>query len=148
MELSPSWEAANCETTQEFPNIYGTQRLITVFTRALHWSLSWASSIQSIPPHHISPRSNLILSTHLRLGLPSGLFPCGFPTKSYMHSFYPALMLHALPISFSFTNYTWRTVQVMKLLIMQFSPTSYHFIPVRFKYSPQRPVLKASLNKL
>jgi hypothetical protein len=28
----------------------------------------------------------------------------------------------------------------MKLLIMQFSPTSYHFIPLRSKYSPQHPV--------
>jgi hypothetical protein len=33
-------------------------------------------------------------------------------------------------------NYTWRTVQVMELLIMQFSPASYHFIPLRSKYSP------------
>jgi hypothetical protein len=27
------------------------------------------------------------------------------------------------------SKYTWRTLQVMKLLITQFSPTSYHFIP-------------------
>jgi hypothetical protein len=40
------------------------------------------------------------------------------------------------------SNYTWRTVQVMKLLIMQFSPTSYHFIPLWSKYSPQHPALK------
>ena len=35
-------------------------------------------------PVHIptSWRSILILSTHLRLGLPSGLFPSGFPTKT------------------------------------------------------------------
>jgi hypothetical protein len=47
-----------------------------VFTRALHWSLSWDSSIHSTPSHPISPRSILILSTHLHLGLPSGIRPC------------------------------------------------------------------------
>jgi hypothetical protein len=52
-----------------------------VFTRALHWSLSWASLIQSIPSHRVSLRSNLILSTHLRLGVPSGLFRSSFPTN-------------------------------------------------------------------
>jgi hypothetical protein len=30
----------------------------------------------------------------------------------------------------------------MKLLIMQFSPTSCYFISLRPKYSPQHPVLK------
>jgi hypothetical protein len=45
MELSPSGGAANSAATQEFPNIYGTRRFIAVFTRALHWSLSWARSI-------------------------------------------------------------------------------------------------------
>jgi hypothetical protein len=30
--------------------------------------------------HSISPSPALILSTHLRLGLPSGFFPSGFPT--------------------------------------------------------------------
>jgi hypothetical protein len=36
---------------------------------------------ESNPSHLISLRSILILSTHLRLGLPSGLFPSGFPTN-------------------------------------------------------------------
>jgi hypothetical protein len=31
---------------KNFPAFYGTRRFITVFTRALHWSLSWARSIQ------------------------------------------------------------------------------------------------------
>jgi hypothetical protein len=38
-------------------------------------------SSQSIPFHPISLRSTLILSTHQRLGLHSGLFPSGFPTN-------------------------------------------------------------------
>jgi hypothetical protein len=41
-----------------------------------------------------------------------------------------------------YSNYTLRRIQVMKLLIMQFSPTSNHFISLRLKYSPQHPVLK------
>ena len=53
----------------------------TAFTGARHLSLSWASSIQSVPLHPTSWRPILILSYHLRLGLPSSLFPSGFPTK-------------------------------------------------------------------
>jgi hypothetical protein len=53
-----------------------------VFTRALHWAQSWARWRQFISSYSITLRSILILSTHLRLGLPSGLFPSGFPTCS------------------------------------------------------------------
>jgi hypothetical protein len=36
---------------KKFPAFYGTRRFSIVFTRALHWSLSWARSIQSIPSY-------------------------------------------------------------------------------------------------
>ena len=67
---------------KKFPAFHGTRRFITVLTSVRLLSLSWASPIQSIYPHPTSWRSILILSTHLRLGLPSALFPSGFPTKT------------------------------------------------------------------
>jgi len=70
------------QLVKKFPTFYGTRRSITAFTSARHLSLSWASSIQSTPPHPNSWRSILISSSHLHLGLQSGLFPSGFPTKT------------------------------------------------------------------
>ena len=69
------------QLVKKFQAFYGTRKFITAFTNALHLFLSWAISIQSIPPHSTSWRSILILYSHLLLGLPSGLFPSGFPTK-------------------------------------------------------------------
>ena len=70
------------QLVKKFPVFHGTRRFNNVLTSVRHLSLSWANPIQSTYPHPSSWRSILILSTHLRLGLPSGLFPSGFPTKT------------------------------------------------------------------
>jgi hypothetical protein len=70
------------QLVKKFPAFYGNRSFITALTSARHLSLSWASSIQSTHPHPTSRRSVLILSYPLRLGLPSGLLPSGFPTKT------------------------------------------------------------------
>ena len=70
------------QLVKKFPAFHGTRRFITALTSVRHLSRSWASPIQSTCPHPTSWRSILILSTHLRLGLLSGLFPSGFPTKT------------------------------------------------------------------
>ena len=79
---------------------YGTRRFITAFTSARHLSQSWARSIQSIPLHPTSWRPILILSSHLRLSLPSGLFPSGFPTKTLYTPLLSPICANAPPISF------------------------------------------------
>ena len=70
------------QPVKKFPAFYGTRRFITKLTSFRHPSLSWASPIQSTHPQPTYWRSILILSTHLRLGLPSGLFPSCFPTRT------------------------------------------------------------------
>jgi len=70
------------QLVKKFPAFHGTTRFITTLTSVRHLSLSWASLIQSIPPHPTYWRCILILPSHLRLGLTSGLFPSGFPTKT------------------------------------------------------------------
>ena len=70
------------QLVKKFPAFHATRSFITALTSVRHLSLSWASPIQSIYTHPTSWRSIPILSTHLRLGLPSGLLPSGFPTKT------------------------------------------------------------------
>ena len=87
------------QLVKKFPAFCGTRRFFTALTSVRHLSLSWASPIQSTYPHPTSWRS-ILITTHLRLGLPSGLFPSGFPTKTlYAPSPHPYAP-HAQPISF------------------------------------------------
>ena len=72
-----------------FPAFYGTRMFVTAFTSAHHLSLSWATSMQSMPSHPTPWRSILLLYSYLRLGLPSGLFPSGLHTKPCIHSTSP-----------------------------------------------------------
>ena len=83
------------QLVKKFPAFHGTRRFITALTSLRHLSLSRASPIQSIYPHPTSWRSILILSTHLRLGLPSGLFPSGFPSKTL---YTPSIKIYQIKI--------------------------------------------------
>jgi hypothetical protein len=74
-----------------------------------------------------------ILFSHLRLCLPSGLFPSGFATENLIRiPLNPHARYLFCPILF-FLHLSG--VHVIKLLITQFSPPSCHFIPLRSEYS-------------
>jgi hypothetical protein len=45
---------------KSFPAFYGTRRFITVPKRALHWSLSWARSIKSMPSYLSKIHFNIV----------------------------------------------------------------------------------------
>ena len=86
------------QLVKKFLVFHGTPRFIAALTSVRHLSLSWASPIQSINSHTTSWRSVLILSTHLRLGLPNGRFPSGFPTKIlYTPSPHPCATRASIP---------------------------------------------------
>jgi hypothetical protein len=80
MELRPSWEAASCAATQELPS---KLRNLKVHYR-VHKSIPLVSILNQITPVHTTPsyiRSVLVLSSHLRLDLLTGLLPFGFNTN-------------------------------------------------------------------
>jgi len=78
MVQSPSWEANWFAASQEIPRISQN--------RKVHYRTHKRPppvSIQGQPnPVHTPTTHLLILSTHLRLGLPSDLLPSGFPSKT------------------------------------------------------------------
>jgi hypothetical protein len=87
-ELSLTWEGGNCAAIQEIPRILWNQKVHYRVHKSppLVPILSQINPIHPIPSHPISLRSTLILSAHLRLGLPTGL----------LHSAFPISILYAL----------------------------------------------------
>jgi hypothetical protein len=80
MQQSPS-EANRFAASQEVPRILWNPKVHYRIHKSPSPHPEPAQS-RPYPQHPTSWRAILILSTHLRLGLPRGLFPSGFPTKT------------------------------------------------------------------
>ena len=132
------------QLVKKFPAFHGTRRFITALTSVRHLSLWSASQIQSIYPHPTSWGFILILFTHLRLGLPSGLFPSGFLTKTLSSPIRATCSAHLILLDFitrtilveqyrrnikmvkNFKNHS--TERILYLNCRQTSTASIHFL--------------------
>ena len=115
--------------SQEIPLLFGTRMFHTVPTSARHLSPSWANSIQSpqLPP--TSWRFILILSSHLRLGLPNGLFPSGFPTRT-LYTPLPSPIRATCPAHLILLDFTTRTILGKKYRSLSSSLCNFLHYPV------------------
>ena len=123
---------------KRFPAFGETRSFTATFTKSM--TSTYPEPDQSSPfPHPISWKSILILSSHLWGGLPSGLFPPDFPTKT-LHAPLPSYGSHAPTISFllfcDHWNNTWWAVQVMKVHFMYSPSVTWYRVPLRPKYLP------------
>jgi len=112
MEQSPSW-ANGFLASQEIPRIlWSTIVLYLIYKYPPPvYILRQINPVHG--PHLTSWRFILILSSYLRVVLPSGSCSSGFPPKPSIHFSYPSYMLHAPPTSF-FWN--WSPEQYTYLL--------------------------------
>jgi hypothetical protein len=102
------WKADSHSTCQKiYCFLYGTRRFITAFTKARHWTLSWASRIQISPSIPISLRSRWKQLTRIlyRVALRSVILqmPCiNHSSVSFSHN----LRLHICSYSAVVTTHT------------------------------------------
>jgi len=107
--------------------------------------LSHARPMHKFPPYFQSIHSNIVpiyIQVFLVISSLKVFQPEFLCISRICHACYMTRLSHPLP--FHRPNNVWLSVQVMKFLIVQSSPVSYHLRPLRSKCSPQHPVLKHS----
>jgi hypothetical protein len=135
MVLNTVRDATNCPATQWLPSVLWNPKV----HYCIHMNLSLVPILCQTSPTHTIPSYfsqihfniihrripilslpvHLILSTHLCLGLPSGLFPSGFPTNNiYAFLFAP-------------THATYPTHPILLLLLIRTNVRSMHALKKR-----------------
>jgi len=109
MEQSPSWEANRFSTSQEIPRILWYPKVHYRIHKCTPPApiLSQLHSVHTL--HPTSWRSILMLSSHLCLGLPSGLFPSDFPTKT-LYTPHPSPIRGTCPGHLVLLDFITRTI--------------------------------------
>ena len=123
------------QLVKKFPTYYGTQRFVPCLqelTIGLYPEPDECSP--SLLPYFLNINANIIVTSMLSSSTQSW----GFPPKLCMHfSLHACRMLNpSHPPWVGHPNNIWWGVQVMKLLIMQFSPVAWYFFSVTSRYLP------------
>ena len=107
MEQSPSWKANWFAASQGILCILWNLKI----HYCIHKCLPPVPILSQLDPVHTPTfwRSILILSSHLCLGLPSGLFPLGFPTKT-LYIPLPSPINATCPTYLIFLDFITRTI--------------------------------------
>jgi hypothetical protein len=103
---SPSWDdISRLPTLNKFPIGYGTRTHFTLYITAYNWSISRTTSIQPTSHSLICIKTIVTLPSHLRLGLPRGLFP-SVVDKNLVLIYMPSFVLHTqhIKLIWSFCN--------------------------------------------
>ena len=106
--------------------------------------LSQINLVHALPFHFLKIHFNIILPSMsgssnwpLSLGFPHQNPVCDSPLP---HTCYMSHPYHSS--WFDHLNSIWWEVQIIKILIMKFTPLPSYTVPPRPKYSPQHPILK------
>jgi hypothetical protein len=122
------------QLVKKFSAFYWTRRFITAFTIARHLSLSWASPIQSIPPKSHSLKIHLNIIFPPTPGSPQWSLSLEFPHQNPIHTSllpHPRYMLRPSHSSWIYHPHNiWSGVQIMKLLILKYSPLPCFLVPL------------------
>ena len=81
------------QLVKKFPEFCGTRRVISAFREPAHLSISWTSSIQSMPPRHF-------LKIHFNITLPS----TPWPSKWFFPSDVRTKTLYAIRLQFYYIS--------------------------------------------
>jgi hypothetical protein len=88
---NPYYQADINTKIQLLPTFYGTRTFITALTTARHLSLSWVTSVQSIPPHSNSWRSILKFILPSTAGSPRRSLSLKFPHQNPVSVYFSPL---------------------------------------------------------
>ena len=125
---------------KKLPTLYGNQRIIALFTRTQHLSISWGRRIQSVlfSPVYCKIHFNIILPSTYRSSKQSLSlhFPHQNPVCILFSPHLYCLSSPRHPLLYNYLNNVWQGIRAMKLVTVQFFSSLLLICPMCLQTSP------------